>query len=111
MGFGVNTVTVGLTSSARIALMQMYCVLLCVELVTHGIVRYLLKRQLSAFRGLVQTQSSIQQIPQNRSDSSSGPPRRMSIMVKSVQWDVNSHNEKYWDTRFWYFMSMTAFTV
>jgi len=132
LGFGVNTLTTGLDSSEQILLIQMYGVILSVELVTHAIVKFLLQRQLTAFRGVVrvvqaeklhrtaQQQQQYRQLQQHNNNNnnnrnnhtSDGRARRMSIItVTPVEWSASSHNRKYWSTNFSYFMSLVAFSV
>jgi len=102
--FGANTITKGMTSREQIGVLQMYGVLLCVEIVTHVIVRRLLKRQLSALRTVIESDPHSQ-------IGNYGPGRRLSIMNTSVVWNCNSHNREYWNRHFSYFMCMVLFTV
>jgi len=123
LDFGVNTITKGMTSTDQIGVLQMYGVLLCVEMVTHVVVRYLLKRQINTFRGVLVMASEQQphthsHSPANtnnytsvRASSASSSARRMSIINTFVEWDSNSHNNKYWRTHVSYFMCMIVYTV
>jgi len=106
-GFGVNTITKGLTGSEQIELLQMFAVLLSVEVVTHAIVRRLLKRQLAAFRHHAQEQARTG----TRTNTFTSPRRSMSMIITSAEWNANSHNTKYWNGNFAYFMSMVAFAL
>jgi len=106
LGYGDDTIAKRLSSSEQIGILQMYGVLLCVELITHALVKHLLKRQLSACRALVESQSRSTQ--NNFTSSRSG---RMSIIDTNIVWNSKSHNRKYWNKHFSYFMCMIAFTV
>jgi len=111
LGFGANTITAGLNASEQIALLQMYGVLLSVELLTHAVVRRLMNRQLFALRAIVQTQPHTQENNKFVSTGNTGK-RRMSIMlVTSGGWNRHEHNKRYWNTHFSYFMCMVTFVV
>jgi len=108
-GYGVNTITIGLTQTERTVLLQMFSVLLCVQLLTHAVVIFLLKRQLLAFRGLL---ARAEEPPNRRKNNfinvTSG---RNGLMRLSLEWNAKSHINTYWNTHASYFKYMVTFAV
>jgi len=114
VGFGDNTITKGMDSAKQLGVLQMYAVLLGMQLMTHRIVRYLLKRQIYAIRARVELEPkkrvrALVESPRNMIYPDAN--KRMSILDTILSWDPQAHNRAYWNKNFSFFMCMVVFTV
>jgi len=100
-GFGVNTITFSLTQGQRLDLLQMFGVLFIIEVVTHVVVRFILKRQLTNLKTLIH--NSTVQITTTTTQSK--------ISHQSETWNVRTHNRKYWEENFYFCLVLVVFSV
>jgi len=105
MSFGENTISFGLDFEGQLQVLQMYAVLIGVEILNHGVVRLLLKRQLRKFRSLV---VNIRVPDHTEMKHRRG---RSSILRVDQVWNVQHHDRQYWAAHFWYCCAIIVFAV
>jgi len=94
VGYGVNTITRGLTQIKRVEALQMYGVLFLAETLNHKLIQYLLKKQLHSYRAGLSQQSIVNIAPKETEERKRN--RRLSVSVVDRQWDIIAHDIKYW---------------
>ena len=106
VGFGVDTLTISIPTEKKWKLLQTYAVLIGVECLTHIIVRYIIKQQLSAFSSRARANPVRVNGLQHRRVTVA---RRLSIFGQ--QWNAHKHERKFWDRHRFYFAIMISFSV